>query len=62
VFHFLDLKVKADAHDLLKELHLPYTLFFTGLWPEMLLPGGIGPIVGIDLEAGRFDLFGDGTL
>jgi hypothetical protein len=53
--------VKVDAQSLLKELHLPYTLFFTGIWPEMLLPGGIGGILGIDLVAGKFDLFGDGT-
>ena len=55
-----DLRVKAEAHDLLKELRLPYTLFFTGIWPEMLLPNSVGPYVGFDLAAGKFQLFGDG--
>ncbi|KAF8590766.1 NAD-P-binding protein [Ramaria rubella] len=55
------LKVKADAQALLKELGLPYTLFFTGLWPEMLSSDSVGPHVGIDLKAGKFTFFGDGT-
>ena len=56
-----DLKVKADAHDLLKQLHLPYTLFFTGIWPEMM-GKQYGPVIGIDFESGKFRLFGDGRL
>ncbi|KAF8530798.1 NAD-P-binding protein [Gautieria morchelliformis] len=54
------LKPKADAHDLLKELHLPYTLFFTGMWSELLLKDYFGPLLGVDFEAGKFRLFGDG--
>lgn len=58
----LDLGVKAEAHELLKELRIPYTLFFTGIWPELLLPNAIGPHIGIDFAAGKFQLFGDGKL
>ncbi|KAF8531391.1 NAD-P-binding protein [Gautieria morchelliformis] len=56
------LKAKVEAHGLLKELQLPYTLFFTGIWPETLFKEHGGPLVGIDFEAGKFRLFGDGKI
>ena len=56
-----DLKVKVDAHDHLKQLNLPYALFFTGIWPEMM-GKEYGPVFGIDFESGKFRLFGDGSL
>ncbi|KIJ41708.1 hypothetical protein M422DRAFT_255326 [Sphaerobolus stellatus SS14] len=55
------LKAKANTQDLLKELNLPYTLFFTGIWPSTILNPAIGQALGIDFEAGKFTLFGDGT-
>ncbi|KAF8590773.1 NAD-P-binding protein [Ramaria rubella] len=55
------LKVKADTQALLKEVGLPYTLFFTGMWPELIFPDAVGPHVGINLEAGKFTFYGNGT-
>lgn len=54
-----DLVPKANTHALLKKLNLPYTLFFTGIWPSMILE--YGKATGIDFDAGTFSFFGDGT-
>ncbi|KIJ40230.1 hypothetical protein M422DRAFT_32294 [Sphaerobolus stellatus SS14] len=56
------LKPKADTHDLLKELNLPYTLFFTGLWPSLILEPVSGILMGMDFDAGKFNFFGDGKI
>lgn len=58
----LDLKVKAETHTLLKELALPYALFFTGVWPEMLFANTGGPSMGIHFDTGKFELFGEGNM
>ncbi|KIJ55921.1 hypothetical protein M422DRAFT_239087 [Sphaerobolus stellatus SS14] len=55
------LKPKADTHTLLKELDIPYTLFFTGIWPEIVFTAAFGQAIGLDFKAGKFSLFGDGT-
>ncbi|KIJ41707.1 hypothetical protein M422DRAFT_255325 [Sphaerobolus stellatus SS14] len=52
---------KANTHALLKALNLPYALFFTGIWPIMILEPAYGSATGIDFDAGKFSLFGDGT-
>ncbi|KIJ30354.1 hypothetical protein M422DRAFT_268113 [Sphaerobolus stellatus SS14] len=57
----LDLIFKANTHALLKALNLPYALFFTGLWPSMILEPAYGSATGINFDAGKFSLFGDGT-
>jgi len=57
----LDLKAKSDAHVLLRELNLPYTLFFTGIWPEILVDKQFALVFGIDWVSGKFSTFGDGN-
>jgi len=57
-----DLKVKAETHRLLTQLALPYTLFFTGVWPEMMFADAGGPYMGIHLDTGKFELFGEGNV
>lgn len=58
-FFLLDLKPKADLHALLKELNLPYTLYFTGFFPETIKL--IAAPMGLDFDNGKFSVSEGGT-
>jgi len=55
-------KVKAETHRLLTQLALPYTLFFTGVWPENDVRRRRRSLYGHPSDTGKFELFGEGNV